>query len=331
MEKIREPLYKIVWAGKDVSKDVSPYLLNLTYTDHLHGKSDEIQLTFEDRDDKWKSSWYPSKGDVVKIVIGIKEKSERWLQAGTFQIDEIEFSGPPDVINVKGLSTYITESFRQKRTHSWENVNLSTVLKEIAKRNNLNPQIKIEPDIKFKRIDQKDESDLSFLKNTCEKYGYNVKVDAERLICIKPEELEKASPVMTIRRGIKNLISYRFSNKTHEIYKTCEIRYWNPAAKKEIAHTEKAEKIVSGNVLKISERCENKQQAIERAKAELKNKNKWECESEFTYMGEPHFTAGATVNIEGFGTLDNQYLIEEAQHSFDRGGGYVTICKVRRT
>jgi phage protein D len=329
VEKIREPLYSITWAGRDVSKDVSPYLTNLTYTDHLHGKSDEIQMTFEDRDDRWKSSWYPTKGDVVKVKIGIKEDSERWLNAGTFQIDEIEFGGPPDAITVKGLATYITEAYRQKRTHAWENVNLSKVILDIARRNKLKPQIKINPDIKLKRIDQKDENDLGFVRGICEKYGYNVKVDSERLICVKPDELEESEPVYIIRRGRHNVISYRFSTKTCEIYKACEVRYWDPASKKEVKHTETAKKAASGSVLKISERCENKQQAIERAKAELKKKNKWECESEITVMGEPYLAAGATVIAEGFGSLDGQYLIEEAVHSLSKGSGYTTSCKIR--
>ncbi|WP_333656237.1 phage late control D family protein [Dissulfurispira sp.] len=330
MEKIRELLYSITWAGRDVSKDVSPYLTSLTYTDNLHGKSDEIQMTFEDRDDRWKTSWYPSKGDVVKVKIGVAEDSEKWLNAGTFQIDEIEFSGPPDTINVKGLSTYVTEAFRQKRTHAWENVNLSKVILDIAKRNKLKPQIKINPDIKLKRLDQKDDSDLGFLKSVCEKYGYNVKVDAERLICVKPDELEESEPIYIVRRGGYNIITYRFSTKTFEIYKACEVRYWDPVSKKEVKHTETAKKVVSGGVLKISERCENKQQAIERARAELKKKNKWECESEITVMGEPYLTAGATVIVEGFGSLDGQYLIEEAVHTLSKGSGYTTSCKIRR-
>jgi phage protein D len=330
VEKIREPLYSITWSGRDVSKDVSPYLLNLSYTDHLHGKSDEIQMTFEDRDDRWKASWYPTKGDKVAVKIGIKEDNEKWLNTGTFQIDEIEFSGPPDTINVKGLSTYVTEAFRQKRTHAWENVNLSRVILDIARRNKLKPQIKINPEIRLKRLDQKDESDLGFIKGVCEKYGYNVKVDAERLICVKPDELEESEPVYVMRRGNYNIISYRFSTKTCEIYKACEVRYWDPASKKEFRHTETAKKVVSGSVLKISERCENKQQAIERAKAELKRKNKFECESEITVMGEPYLAAGATLLVEGFASLDGQYLIEEAVHTLSKGSGYTTSCKIRR-
>lgn len=92
MEKIREPVYVITWKGKEITRDLSSYITEISYTDHLHGKSDEIQMIFEDRDDRWKSAWYPQKGDIVQVKIGIIDTSERWLNCGKFQIDEIEFN-----------------------------------------------------------------------------------------------------------------------------------------------------------------------------------------------------------------------------------------------
>lgn len=330
MEKIREPLYEIIWAGKNVTKDVSPYLVELSYTDHLHGKSDEIQMVFEDRDDRWKTVWYPQKGDILKVRIGIKEEVERWLKCGDFQIDEIEFSGPPDVINVKGLATFISEPLRQNKTYSWENTTLSKILSDIAKRNNLQPVLELQKDIQLKRIDQKNETDLAFVKKLCEKYGYCVKVDSQRLIVIHPEKLEKADAVFVIEKGKTDIISFRFSTKSCDTYHACEVRYWDPEAKKEIVHVVTDPAVKSGSVLKISERCENKEQAIERAKAALKNKNKWECESEISMVGNPWLTAGATVEVKGFGKLDGKYMIEEAQHTLNKSSGYTTSIKIRR-
>ena len=88
--------------------------------------------------------------------------------------------------------------------------------------------------------------------------------------------------------------------------------------------------MVSGNVLKLSERVENKQQAIQRAKSALKNKNKWECECEMTLSGNPYLVAGANVLVKGFGNLDGKYHIEEAQHSISKLAGYQTSIKLRR-
>lgn len=330
MEKIREPLYKIIWSGRDVSKDVSPYLLSLRYVDNIHGKSDEIELSFEDRDDRWKKQWFPQKGDKVEVSIGIAENEERWLKCGNFQIDEIESTGPPDVLSVRGTSTYVKEEIQQKKTSAFENITLSGIAKKIAERLSLKPFIKISPDIRFKRIDQKEQTDLEFLRKLCEKYGYCVKVESEKLIVMKEEELEKQSPVMKISRETADIINFRFSNKACDVYSACEVRYWDPVTKKEIVHKVQDEKIVSGSTLKITKRCENKQQAIELARGELKKRNKWECDSEMTLVGNPLLCAGTTIQIEGFGSYDGKYIIETAEHSMSKSAGYQTSIRMRR-
>ncbi len=331
MEKIRTPLYKVVWQGKDVTRDLAEYLLSLTYTDHLHGKSDEIDIAFEDRDDRWKNSWYPEKGGLLGIEIGLKEyDSEKWLKAGLFKIDEISFSGPPDIISVKGLSAYITTSQRQKKTTAWENIKFSQVISELATRNKLNPYLSIDPDIKFNRVDQKNKSDLAFIKELAEKYGYTAKIDSERLIFSKPASLEERGTVITIEKGDSDLKRFDLQDKSHEIYRACEVRYWDAKTGAAITHTEAAEGIVSGDILKISERVENKQQAIERARAELRRKNKFEHSGFLSYMGHPYLVAGANIALKGFLKLDGKYLIEESRHSITKYNGYETSMQIRR-
>lgn len=331
MESKRKPLYKIIWRGKNVTQALDDYLLNLTYADHLHGKSDEVDITFEDRDDQWKDAWYPEKGDTVEVAIGLKEDgAEKWIKAGSFKIDEIDFSGPPDIVTVKGLSAYVTETQREKQTKAWENVNLSQVVSDLARKIGLEPYLEIAPDILLKRLDQKDTGDLAFVKTLADRYGYISKIDTERLIFRKPEALEKSGVVLAIERGESDLISYRFNDKTTETYKAAEVTYWDPVSKTQVKHTENAKGIVSGDVLKISERVENKQQAIERAKAELKRHNRLEKAGEIVYMGNPFLVAGANIALLGFYSLDGVYIIEEARHSISKSSGYTTSCQVRR-
>lgn len=39
---------KIIYDDVDISKDISESLISLTYTDNVHGKSDEIEIKLED-------------------------------------------------------------------------------------------------------------------------------------------------------------------------------------------------------------------------------------------------------------------------------------------
>lgn len=68
---------KVVYEVVDVSADIATYILSFEYTDKSSGESDEIQLTLEDREGKWLSSWFPSKGDTVTASIGISSQRVR--------------------------------------------------------------------------------------------------------------------------------------------------------------------------------------------------------------------------------------------------------------
>lgn len=329
--RLREPLYEIIWKGKRVERDLSPYLLSLQYTDHLHGKADELSLTFEDRDDRWKTSWFPEKGDVLKVRIGLRDdKEEVWLNCGSFQIEEIELSGPPDVVSIKGKSIFATTEREQKRSTAYENITLSELAQTIAKRLNLTPKLQIDPDIRFNRLDQKGETDLAFLKRLSDQYGYILKVWDNNLIMYKEEKLENEKPAVKVSKNPQNIISFRFSNKTCQTYSACIVKYWDPEKKREIVHIEKDLNNPSGSTLKVNERCENLEQARELARGKLKKANKWTCESELTLSGNPRLSAGASIEVRGFGKYDGVYVIEEAVHSLSKGEGYITSIRIRR-
>ena len=105
------PIFKIEYNQKNITKDVSDYVLNIRYTDFEHGQSDEIEITFEDSNVLWSSSWLPSKGDALRLYIGYA--GEKLLNCGIFEIDEIEFESPPDTLIVKAMATGIKKAFRQ--------------------------------------------------------------------------------------------------------------------------------------------------------------------------------------------------------------------------
>ena len=42
------PIFELFYEKKNITKDVSPYVTNIEYTDNEHGESDELSITFED-------------------------------------------------------------------------------------------------------------------------------------------------------------------------------------------------------------------------------------------------------------------------------------------
>ena len=106
------PIFKLEYNQKNITQDVSDYVLNIEYSDFEHGQSDEITITFENSEGLWNGAWIPSKGDALRLFIGYAE--EKLLNCGIFEIDEIELNSPPDIIIVKGLATGIKKSYPLK-------------------------------------------------------------------------------------------------------------------------------------------------------------------------------------------------------------------------
>ena len=118
------PIFELFYDKKNITKDVSPYVTSIEYTDVEHGESDELLISFEDSENLWQGAWIPSKGDCLSAYIGYE--AEKLLNCGTFEIDELEYYTPPDVITVKGLATGIKKPLRQKNSQGYENKTLKT-------------------------------------------------------------------------------------------------------------------------------------------------------------------------------------------------------------
>lgn len=324
MEKVRKAVFVLEYEQKDITTDIVPFVLSVTYTDHEHGKSDEIEIQLEDRVHLWKSGWYPAKGDVMNLMIGYE--GEKMLPCGLFELDEIEFNGPPDTVSLRGLATYITKSLRQKNTKAFEDKTLKQVAEEIAQTHKLELLGEIK-DLKIKRVTQKEERDLSFLKRIAEEYGYVFRISEGKLVFYEISELEKADSILVIDR--KDMLQFNFKDKTNNTFKGVDIKYLDPEHKELISHSiEFAGE--TGDMLKITERCENKEQAIAKAVAALKKGNGLKTEGSFSVSGETRLIAGSNVECTGLYILDGKYHITSSKHIIDRSSKYKTEVEVKR-
>ncbi|WP_334469786.1 hypothetical protein [Arsenophonus sp. PmNCSU2021_1] len=51
---------------------------------------------------------------------------------GTFSIDEIELSGPPDTVSLRGLSASVTTALRTRSYRAFEQTSLAAIARRIA-------------------------------------------------------------------------------------------------------------------------------------------------------------------------------------------------------
>ena len=101
----RRTVVRLTFAGVDISADINKHLLSLTYTDNEEDKTDDLQLSLDDREGVWLGNWLntpgASKGVEISAVIVQKNwesnGKDRVLDCGVFEIDTVDGSGPPAV------------------------------------------------------------------------------------------------------------------------------------------------------------------------------------------------------------------------------------------
>lgn len=329
--KVKQPGWVLEYEGKDITKDVSPYILNITYSDVLKGEADHLDIRLEDRNHQWKNGWWPQKGDNVRLAIGYKNES--LVNCGVFQVDEVELSGAPDTVNLRALSAGVKEALRTRNTAAYENKTLQEIAEEIAGKHGLTLTGEVSEEKakrRPRRITQRNEHDLTFLRRLGESEGVIFTVKDEQLVWHDISLLDTAGIMMTINR-LLDTSSYRFRSKTDLVYKACEVRYHDPQTKKVITHTQQADGVTTGDVLKLYDRCESKADAIVKAKAALRNKNGAQVEGSISLPGTPLLAAGGNVALVGFGVLDGIYQIIKARHTMSRGSGYKTDIDIHTT
>lgn len=317
------PIFKLEYNHKNITDDVSDYVLNIEYSDYEHGQSDEITITLEDSEQLWNGGWIPSKGDALRLYIGYL--GAKLLNCGIFEIDEVEYNTPPDTLTVKALATGIKKAFRQKNSVGYENKTLQQIANEIAKKHNLTLVGDIE-NIKVERITQNQERDLSFLKRLAEQYGYIFKIAEGNLVFYKTEKLISANSAKILYKS--DLSRIRLTEKTSHEYKSVSVQYRNSKTGKNVTATAKNPKCVKGDTLKLSVRAENKQQALIMAKSALAKGN-YTIEGSLDLMGNPYLVAGLNVELKDLGYFSGKYHITSAHHTIDKTMGYSTSLEVK--
>ena len=220
------PQARIIYEGKDISADISPYLLSVGYTDRLSGESDELELRLEDTDGRWRGDWYPGKGDSLTVSIGYAGQEP--VSCGSFEIDEIELSFPPDEVSIRALATGISVSCRTRKSKGYEKTTLAGVVRVVCGRLGLTPAGEV-ADIPLDRVTQYQESDLAFLTRLAGEYGHTFKISGKKMIFQRKDSVLTADSARTFKR--EDVTSCSFRDKLKDIPQKVKIKKQEPQKK----------------------------------------------------------------------------------------------------
>lgn len=322
---IRTPAYLITYEGVDITADVQQHLEKLSFSDVVESESPDLSLTFEDVDGLWKTSWYPETGAKVRVELGYEDDL---FEVGTFDIDELEMSGPPDIFVLKALATGIAQSLRTRKSRSHENKTLEEIAQAVADENELTLQGDIER-IQIERVTQNRQTDLAFLKSLGEEFGYVFTIRDDQLVFYNQIELEQADPVSVIDRT--DMISYSLTEKTTEVYAEAELQYTNPELKEVVRGLQREGfDVTRPDKLELFMDADNVGQAEKKAQVALYRANSEQASGIIELQGWIGILAGVNIELHGLGVASGVYHIKKATHEISRSTGYKTKLDVKK-
>ena len=341
--------------GVDISADINKYLIALTYTDYEEDKTDDLNISLDDRDGIWIQDWLSggtvtiftsdsldenrnrdAKGAEISAVIiqknWVSDGKDRVLDCGTFEIDSLDISGPPAQASIKATALPYSSTVRtEKKTKAWEMIKLSTLASEIAGANGMKCLFESSFDPLYTRKEQVQISDIVFLQGLCKDAGISLKVTANMIVLFDEQDYEAKPAVRDIERGAADVKTYRFGTSTGDKkYSRCHVSYTDPMSGQTIEYTyTPIGASPDGQTLEINEKVKTRENARQLAMKRLRQKNKAEYQAEFTLVGDVRLVAGVTVNVKGYGMFDGKYIVEAAIFNVS-GSGCTVQVKLRR-
>lgn len=365
---ILETTLHVTYMSTDITSDINKDLLSFSYTDNCNDESDNFKLILKDETGKWAGSWSPTRGEYIDAFITTDFRGT--LMPGMMIVDSLNTSGAPRIFEINAVSIPLNNTIRRTpKTRNFEQVNLEKIAAQIAKEADLEFMFDSEENPVYDRIDQRQESDLAFLKRLCDEAGLSVKVSSEMLIIFDQLSYEKKAPVCSYVLGLHGVLSWSFNSQQSQRYRACTVKWRNVKQKTKVVKSDKARAEIedpavnewwlkytgqstkkgkqkknaeyidytyidetvdeSGQTYVIKKRCCSLQEAERIAKAKLRQLNLRQTTGTLTLVGNPLLMAGECVLLQNFGSFDGKFFIEQAEHTIG-SGGYTTSLQIRR-
>ena len=324
MEKVIQPDFVLFFEGRDITKDLRPYILQVRYTDNST-ELDTLDLILDNTDKIFTTSSFPTTD--LHIRLYIKDlNEERYIYCGDFKKEKLRRQ--LYLVSINATSVVKKKNIKiTKKNRTFKNTTLKQIVSQIANENSVIPIIKSNEDVPIQSILQQNQTDSQFIQKLADKYGYYQKITPEKLFFIKQEELESQPVIKTFSE--QDLIDLDLEDTTGTLYKKAIIYYHDAKKNKTFKYEYNDPNIDTGETLKINRKVESLEEAKKVAKETLKEKNKFKQSGIITVEGNPKLVAGATIQLDLKDKFSGKYYIEQSTHTIDENG-YLTQLQVRK-
>lgn len=323
-----KPAFKVLYNGKDITEDISPWLMDATYTDKLTGESDEFDLTLANLDNRWLNAWYPDHGAELRFEYG--HPGEALVSAGAFSIDEIELADTPATVRIRALAAGVTVQARTRKAKAYAETTLKDLVNKTARR--LKAEVKGQlAHIPIPKVTQYGESDWAFLTRICREHGYTVKLTNNSKTLVVEKLHAPSHPKSSITFVPADLESWRYRDKVTDVPAKTTVRSRDPRKKQTVKADVAAKATQHSADQRLHHRpARSSAQAKAQAEASQARAETDKTTFEFTRIGDKRLAAGTVFTLAEFGRLSGTYRITEARQRISRGQGYKTTATAKR-
>lgn len=320
------PTYRLTIDGRDITPKVDARLEQLTLSEARSEEADQLDLVLLDLDGRLA---LPRKGITLNLALGFDATA--LIEKGTFIVDEVSHSGPPDRVTIRARSAELTSSLRRRRDQSWHAQTLGSIVQTIAARNGLTPSMDSTLAAQsIGHIDQSGESDIAFITRLGRNFDAVATVKHGRLIFLNINNTTTAAgttlPVVNIRRSETQNHTYTAADR--DSYSGVRALYANLNAAAQQSVTAGSE---SGNMKELPDLFANREEAQKAATAEWQRIERGTAALSLTLAtGRPELMPQSLVQVSGFKSDINsiQWLAVKVSHTLSPGAGLITSLEL---
>lgn len=323
------PVFRVTLGDTDLTDKLRPRLVSLTLSEKRGDEADQLDIVLDDSDG---GLAIPPEGATLRLALGWKQGRDvtpGLIDKGTFKVDDVSHSGPPDQVRIRARAADFTSDIRNRREQSWKNTTLGAVLTEVAGRNGLTPRIAADlAAIALPTISQSRQSDIAFLRRLGRENDAVATIKDGNLIFARKgagtTTNGTALPSLTIRRSAGDGHSWQRQKRDGQAGVTAS---WHDrkAAKRQMVTV--GEKNGAKRLRKTfadegaARRAATAEQArLKRAPATLDMR---------LTLGRADIYVDLRAEVTGIKVgIDGPWLINEVSHNLDNSGGFTTALKM---
>jgi len=206
--------WRVTLDGEDLTATLAPRLISLRLSEKLGEEADSLEIVVHDTDGQFVP---PRQGARIAVWLGWSRGTGvpiGLVDKGSFVVDELTWSGPPDRVTIAAHSADFKGSYRTRKTRSWMGQTVGAIIARIAADNALTPAC--HPDLADQVIpatEQHNKSDMQFIRDLGRQFDAVATVKGGALIFAPRGATTtpsgKALPTLTITRQQCSSVTWR--------------------------------------------------------------------------------------------------------------------------